>query len=92
MITQSDQKLKEIGDGSLQQALKDLIQAARDAYSFDLAVTILKACSYCKLFLKPAEQSEITQLYDTARNQLRLRHDIAMSPNQGGVYLTGHQF
>ena len=92
MITQSDQKLKEIGDGSLQQALKDLIQAARDAYSFDLAVTILKACSYCKLFLKPAEQSEITQLYDTARNQLRLRHDIAMSSNQGGVYLTGHQF
>lgn len=90
MITQSDQKLKEIGDANLQQALKDLIQAARDAYSFDLAVVILKACSYCKLFLKPIEQSEITQLYDTARNQLRLRHDLAMSPEQGGVYLTGH--
>ncbi|CAL6101950.1 Conserved_hypothetical protein [Hexamita inflata] len=88
-ITSSDQKLREVG-ANMPEGVQELITAADFAYTFDQAVELLQAASYVKLFCPPQTQFALTALFDTTKNELKTRHDVAK--NNSGIYLSGYQF
>ena len=82
--------MREVGD-DLCQAVIEVITAAREAYSFDLAVRLLKVAQYAKLFIGDSEQQlQITTAYDSAREELRARHTIAVGGP--GIFFSGYRF